>query len=207
MPSKIESSLTPEQFHDFCSAIASMKGGRKGATLKEIARVAGEWGIGYVSEKSASTFRDGAFKDFLDDLKSSREMAADMANVAQAGLGLDEAASKVLEKKLFKTALALSDNVDPETADFLTKSVERLRTGNRSARRLEADLELMKRKVSYADERVAVLERERKDWEEQKKKVASAADQLRTATPASADEIRAKVVATLDDVMGITPKK
>lgn len=209
MPSKIESSLTPEAFHDFCSAVAQMKGGRKGATLKEITRVAGEWGIGYISENSAKSFRDGAFAEFLDDLKSSREMAADMATVAQAGLGLDDAAAKVLEKKLFKTTLQLTDNVDPETADFLTKSVERLRTGNRSARRLEADLDLMKRKVAYADERVSVLERERKEWEEKKAQIAAVSKKVSEATPATADEVRAAAVAEIDRIMGIKaqPKK
>ncbi|MCX6953103.1 MAG: hypothetical protein NTV51_13195, partial [Verrucomicrobia bacterium] len=125
MPSKIESSLTPEQFWDFCAAVAKLKGGRKGATLKQIQQLAAEWDIGYISENSAKSFRDSAFAEFLDGLKSDREMAASISTVAQAGLGLDDAAARVLEKKLFQTALRLTDNVDPETADFLTKTVER----------------------------------------------------------------------------------
>lgn len=172
MPSKIESSLTPEQFWEFCAAVAGLKGGRKGATLKEIQRLAEEWDIGYISTNSAKTFRDGAFAEFLDSLRSDREMAEQIAGVAQAGLGLDDAAAKVLEKKLFKTSLSLGDNVDPETADFLTKSVERLRSGNRNARRLEFDLQIAQKKVEAAESRIQLLaeqvgklKREKSDWD------------------------------------------
>ena len=109
MPSKIESALTPEQFWDFCQAVANLKGGRKGATLKEIQRLAAEWDIGYISENSAKSFRDGAFAEFLESLRADKEMAEHIAGAAAAGLGLDDAASKVLEKKLFRTALQLGE--------------------------------------------------------------------------------------------------
>lgn len=161
MPSKIESSLSPEQFWDFCEAVAKMKGGRKGATLAQIQRLAAEWDIGYISENSAKSFRDGAFADFLAEMKADREMAQHIADAAQAGLGLDDAASKVLEKKLFTTAMKLGDNVDPETADFLTKSVERIRTSNRNARKLEADLQISAKNLEIADARLAESERKR----------------------------------------------
>ena len=156
MPSKIESSLTPEEFWDFCARVAQMKGGRKGATLKQIREFAAEWDI-TISENSAKSFRDGAFAEFLDGLKADKEMAEHIAGVAQAGLGLDDAASKVLEKKLFKTALSLGDHVDPETADMMTKSVERIRTSNRNARRLDSDLAVAKKKIEVTDVRVREL--------------------------------------------------
>lgn len=210
MPSKIESSLTPEQFWDFCARVAQMKGGRKGATLREIQALAAEWDI-TISENSAKSFRDGAFAEFLEDLKSDKEMAEHIAGAAKVGLGLDDAASKVLEKKLFKTALNLSDNVDPETADLMTKSVERLRTGNRNARRLDSDLQVATKKIEIADKQLALrdeqigrLQREKSEWEEQRRKIADATAKVRTAVAASPDEIRAKVVAEMDRIMGIT---
>lgn len=182
MPSKIESSLTPEEFWDFCHAVAELKGGRKGATLREIQRLAAEWEIGYISENSAKSFRDGAFADFLSELRADKQMAEHIAGVAQAGLGLDEAAAKVLEKKLFKTALGLGDQVDPESADLLTRSVERIRTGNRQGRRLESDLQLAQarlreseQKVALAGARVAQLEREKAEWERRQQQVSEAA--------------------------------
>ncbi|MBI5689262.1 MAG: hypothetical protein HZC55_04135 [Verrucomicrobia bacterium] len=213
MPSKIESSLTPEQFWDFCTAVSQLQGGRKGATLKAIQRLAAEWQIGYISENSAKSFRDGAFAEFLADLKADREMAAHLAGVAQAGLGLDEAAAKVLEKKLFKTALQLGDQVDPETADLMTRSVERIRTSNRNARRLESDLQVAAKKIEVADRQLALrdeqigrLQREKTEWEEQRRKVVAEIDRAKSAAPASADEVRAAAVAEIDRIMGITPK-
>ncbi len=211
MPSKIESSLTPEEFWDFCEAVAKLKGGRKGATLKQIQQLAAEWDIGYISENSAKSFRDTAFADFLADLKADREFADDVATVAAAGSNLPDAAAMVLSKKIFKTTLRLSDNVDPDTADAMTKSVERLRTGNRMAKRLESDLQVAAKKIEVADkqlamrdEQIAALQRERAEWEEQRKAIAAAAASARTAAAASPDEIRAKVVAEMDRIMGIT---
>lgn len=175
MPSKIESSLTTAEFAEFCRAVAQLPGGVKGPTLKEIQRVAGEWDVGYISNNSAKTFRDGAFKDFLDELKADRDFADDMATVAKEGSNLPEAAAHVLGKKVFKAALRLGDDVDPDTADKMTKSVERLRTGYRNGRRLESDLLVAAKKIEVAekqlalrDEQIAKLTAEREERERKK---------------------------------------
>ncbi|MBI5771907.1 MAG: hypothetical protein HZA93_29310 [Verrucomicrobia bacterium] len=213
MPSKIESSLTPEQFWSFCDAVAKLKGGRKGATLREIQRLAAEWDIGYVSTNSAKAFRDGAFSEFLADLRADKELAAHIAGVTQAGLGLDDAASKVLEKKIFKTTLGMGDHVDPETADLMSKSIERIRTSNRHARRLESDLQVAAKKIEVADkqlalrdEQIAKLTAEREEREAKLRAVAQQVDRAKNAPAASADEVRAAAVAEIDRIMGITPK-
>ncbi len=158
MPSKIESSLTPEQFWDFCEAVAKLKGGRKGATLKQIQQLAAEWDIGYISENSAKSFRDSAFADFLAELKADRDFADDIATVAKEGSDLPDATAMVLSKKIFKATLRLGDDIDPGTADAMTKSVERLRTGNRMARRLEADLVAAKKNIEVADVRITQVQ-------------------------------------------------
>lgn len=214
MPSKIESSLSPEQFWEFCDAVARLKGGRKGATLKEIQRLAAEWEIGYISTNSAKAFRDGAFQEFLDDLKADRDLAEHIAGAAKAGLNLDDAASKVLEQKLFKTALQLGDNVDPMAADFLTKSVERIRTSNRNARRLEVDLQMASKKIDIAEQRARTekeradkLERERAEWERKQREVVAQLDRAKGAKGKDADEVRAAAVLAIDEIMGIAPKK
>lgn len=182
MPSKIESSLKPEEFWDFCAAVAQMKGGRKGATLKEIQRLAAEWNIGYISENSAKSFRDGAFAEFLEGMKADKDMAEHLAGAAQAGLGLDDAASKVLEKKFFRAALNLPDDADPAQAALINKSVQSIRTGNRNALRLQADLQISAKNLAIADARLAESEKKRAIADEQITKLkADAAERAEKA--------------------------
>ncbi|MCX6952903.1 MAG: hypothetical protein NTV51_12175, partial [Verrucomicrobia bacterium] len=92
--------------------------------------------------------------------------------------------------------------------------VERVRTGNRNAKRLETDLQIAAKKIEVADaqlrlrdEQIQKLTREKTEWEEQRAKILAATDKVRTATAATADEVRAAAVAAIDEIMGIKPKK
>ena len=194
MPTKIESHLSPEELHEFFKRCAQTKGGTKLSTIQAIAE---EFGVS-ISLMSASAVRDGALSDYLAELKSKREMAEQVSEVAKSGLSLSDAAASAFASKVFDAALKVdAAEIGGEAANNLSLAISRLRTGDRGAKKLEADLRLR-------DEQIAKLAREKTEWEEARRKVAAATDKLRNASPASADEIRAKVVEELDRIMGIT---
>jgi hypothetical protein len=138
VPTKIESSLSPEQFLEFCRECARMPGG---TTLRVIQALAKKHGIS-ISPPAAAAFRDGPLEDYLAELKSKREMAEQVSAVAKDGLSLSDATARVLTQKIFDQSLAI--RVDDEDAlkksGTLTAAYARLRLGDQRARKLEADL-------------------------------------------------------------------
>lgn len=196
MPSKIEISLNQEQLVEFLKRCAQLKG----AKLKDIQALAEEFGID-VSLMAARSFKQTAFADYLDELKSKREMAESVSLVAKEGLDLTAAAASALAAKVFDASI----NLDPaaigtEQGNNVSLAVARLQAGRRGDKKLEADLRLR-------DEQVQKLERERTEWEEQRRQVAAQLERVQAAPAATADEVRAAAVAEIDRIMGIKIKK
>lgn len=186
MPSKIETSLTPEQLQEFFHRCAQIPG----AKLRSIVALAEEYGVD-ISLMSAKSFRDGGFSEYLEDLKAKREMAESVTEVAKSGLSLSDAAASVLSQKIFDQALRLDGSAEDglEQSNTLSLALSRLRTGDQRAKLLEA--------------RLAEYEREKAEWEESRRKIAEQIDRAKNANPASADEIRAAAVAEIDKLMGL----
>lgn len=196
MPSKIEISLTPEQLQEFFARCAQLKGTK----LKDIAALAEEFGV-EISLMSARSFRQGRFAEYLEELKSKREMAESIAAVAQEGLDLTQAATSALAAKVLDAAVNLNaGEIGTEVGNNVSLAVARLQAGDQRAKKLAADLRLR-------EEQVAALERERTEWEEKRQQVVAQLDRAKNAPAASADEVRAAAVAEIDRIMGITPKK
>jgi hypothetical protein len=155
MPSKIETSLTPEQLQDFFKRCAQIKGSK----LRDIQALADEFGI-EISLMSARSFRQGAFSEYLEELKAKREMAESVSAIAKSGLSLTDAAASVLSQKLFDRLLNAGDLSDDES-DQLSLSLSRLRLGDQRATKLTADLQLR-------DEQIAKLTADREERERKK---------------------------------------
>jgi len=186
MATKIETSLTPDQLQEFFRRCGQLKG----CLLKDIQALAEESGV-EISLMSAGRFRQGAFAEYLEELKAKREMAENVASVAKQGLSLSDAAASVLSQKIFDQAIAL-DNGTPaalEDANTLSLALSRLRLGDQRAQLLER--------------RIREYERAEQEWSEQRQAIKAATDKVRQATPATADEIRAAAVEEIDRIMGL----
>lgn len=194
MPTKIETSLSPLELMEFFKRCAQTKGGVTGPAIQALAA---EFGV-TISHDSANTFRKTAMQEYLDELKASARMAEDVAAVAKSGMGLADGAASAFAAKVFDAARRIDvADIGSKEANNVSLAIARLKTGDRGDKKLAADLALR-------EEQLAKLQREKTEWEEARRKVAAATDKLRSATPASADEIRAKVVEELDRIMGIT---
>lgn len=141
MPSKIETSLTPEQLHEFFKRCAQLRGSK----LKDIQALAEEFGID-VSLMAARSFRKGAFADYLSELKAKREMAENVSEVAKSGLSLTDAAASVLAQKLFDRLLN-SDELSDDESDQLSLALSRLRLGDQRSKLLDARLREIEQKL------------------------------------------------------------
>ena len=167
MPSKIETSLTPGQLQEFFLRCAQLKGTK----LKDIEALAAEFGVD-ISLMSARSFRQGAFAEYLDELKAKREMAETVAAVAKSGLSLTEAATSMLSQKVFDRLLN-SGEVTDEVAEQLSLILSRLRTGDQRAKLLEAKLQ--------------ELERKQTEWTESREKTKAALESVAKKGGISAD--------------------
>ena len=137
MPTKIETSLTPEQLQEFFKRCYQLKG----CILKDIQALAEEFDI-EISHSSAARFKAGAFQEYLAELKAKREMAETVASVAKSGLSLSDAAASVLSQKIFDQALNLDATGEGalDESNTLSLALSRLRTGDQRAKLLESQL-------------------------------------------------------------------
>lgn len=150
MATKIETSLTPEQLHEFFHRCSQLKG----CLLRDIQALAEEFGV-EISLMSATRFRNGAFAEYLEELKAKREMAETVASVAKSGLSLSDAAASVLSQKIFDQALNLDANGEGalDESNSLSLSLSRLRTGDQRAKLLEQQLAAYQRKETEWQEK------------------------------------------------------
>lgn len=162
MPSKIETSLTPEQLQEFFLRCGQLRG----CKLRDIQALADEFGV-EISLMSAKSFRDGAFTDYLEELKAKREMAENVAAVAKNGLSLSDAAASVLSQKIFDQAITLDAGAENglDQANTLSLALSRLRTGDQRAKYLEAKLR--------------EFERKEQEWTEAKEKAKAALTEVK----------------------------
>jgi hypothetical protein len=157
MPSKIKASLSPEKFKDFCREISKLDGG---ALDKNIQRLAAEWGV-EIGLDSAYTFRDGDFREFLEEMEASSRFAQDVAAVVKNGVGLSDAATAAFASKVFDRARKIkADEIGSGQANNVSLAIARLRTGDQRARFLQSRLQEMHQKMELVqfDAAAAVLE-------------------------------------------------
>lgn len=156
MASKIETSLTPEQLQDFFRRCGQLKGTK----LRDIQALADEFGI-EISLMSARSFKQGAFNEYLEELKAKRDMAESVAALAKSGVGLSDGAASVFAQKVFDAALRVDpDDIGSKSANNLSLAIARLRMGDQRAQYLEAKL--------------AEMEREKIEWDEKRAKAKAA---------------------------------
>jgi hypothetical protein len=150
MPTKIETSLSPEQLQEFFKRCSQLKG----CLLKDVKALAEEFGV-EISLMSASRLRDGAFSEYLAELKAKREMAETVATVAKSGLSLSDAAASVLSQKIFDQALSLDANGEGalDESNTLSLALSRLRIGDQRAKLLESQLAEADRKAQEWQEK------------------------------------------------------
>lgn len=194
MPSKIDTELTPAQVAEMCEKLFHTPGGT--SHLPTIQRIAREYGVD-VSKMGASTFRDGTLADYTAQLKAKGERAQQIAEFAREGLSLSEAASIRLSETVFDALMSAdAEGLTPEERDTYSKIIARARLGDARAAKLEADLRLR-------DEQIAKLTTEREAREASLRKAAEAAKEATSTPGASPEEVRAKALALVDEVMGI----
>ncbi len=168
MPTKIETHLTPEQFHEFCKRCAQTKGG---TLLRSIQAIAEEFGV-TISLMSATAVRDGPLADYLEELRATATMAESVAALAKNGVGLSEGAASAFAAKVFDAARTVSaEDIGSEKGNNVSLAIARLQSGDRNAKKLAADLKLR-------DEQIAVLVAER---EERARKKAELTQTIATA--------------------------
>lgn len=170
MPSKIETSLTPEQLQEFFLRCSQLRG----VKLRDIQALAEEFGV-EISLMSARSFRAGeAWQDYLDDLKRKSEFAESVATLAQNGVGLSDGAATKFAAKVFDAVDRLDvGEVAGEKGNTVSLAIARLRQGDQRAKKLEADLRLR-------DEQVARLERERTEWEAKRDQAKAALNAVKS---------------------------
>jgi len=207
MATKIETDLTPEELMEFFRRLAQTKGGLSGPAIRALCA---EFGVN-ISHETANQYRTGIVADYLKRLERNTQKAKEIVDTVKAGVGISDANSVRLQ-------MAISDKLDEldpkdtsaEDLNAIATANEKLRTGDRNAKRLEADLRIVEarlaesgKKIAYADERIAALERERTAWEESRRKIVESAEKVRAAVAASPDEVRAAAVAEIDRLMGL----
>ncbi len=198
MPTKAEQELSPAKVRELCEKLFRTPGGR---TLRVIREEVKKAGVDLNPTSGATAFRDGPFKQYLDELKAASELAENVSAVAKQGIGMSDGAASAFAAKVFDAARHTTvEDIGTEKGNMVSLAISRLRAGDRNAKKLEADLKLR-------DEQVAGLQRERTEWEEQRAKIEAVTEKVRTATPATIDEVRAAAVVEIDGIMGIKTKK
>lgn len=154
MPSKIETSLTPAQLQEFFHRCSQLKG----VLLKDVQALAEEFGV-EISLMSARSFRQGAFQEYLDELKSKREMAESITAVAEAGLDLPAAAATALAAKVLDASMNLStEEIGSKKANNISLAVARLRAGDDRAKDLQRKLDDSETKRAATEQRMEMIQ-------------------------------------------------
>jgi hypothetical protein len=154
MPSKIETSLTPAQLQEFFHRCSQLKG----VLLKDIQALADEFGV-EISLMSARSFRQGAFAEYLEELKSKREMAESITAVAEAGLDLPAAAATALAAKVLDASMNLApEEIGGKKANNISLAVARLRAGDDRAKDLQRKLDDSETKRSAIEQRMEMIQ-------------------------------------------------
>ncbi len=154
---------------EFFRRCAQTKGGARGPAIQALAQ---EFGV-EISHESANTFRKGALKNYLEELKAKSERAQQVAAFAREGLSMSDAASVRLAETVF------DDLMSPDAAgltakerDTYSKIIARARLGDQRAQKLEADLKLR-------DEQLTKLKADAKERDERQAKAKAALERVK----------------------------
>ena len=137
---KIEQHLTADQLAAFNERLATMPG----VSLQKIADLAEEFGV-EVSLMAASTFRDTTYEEYLAELRSKAQFAETVAEAAQSGLSMTDAAAAILSNKLLDHIMA-QGIMENDEFNELSLALSRLRLGDQRSKALEAKLKEMERR-------------------------------------------------------------
>lgn len=145
MPTKIETTLSPEKLHEFFQKAASTPGGATGPVLQKLAA---EYGV-TISHNSANELRKGAFAQYLEELKAARALAENVTALAAAGTDMGDAAAAAFGAKVLDAALKIeAEDIGGKAANNLSLAIARLRTGDQRAAYLEAKIDDMEKRLA-----------------------------------------------------------
>lgn len=151
MPTKIETSLTSGELLEFFRRCAQTKGGTTGPAIQALAQ---EFGV-QISHESANTFRKGALKGYIEELKAKSERAQQVAAFAREGLSMSDAASVRLAETVFDDLMKpTAASLTAEERDTYSKIIARARLGDQRAQKLEADLKLRDEQLAALKQRM-----------------------------------------------------
>jgi Protein of unknown function (DUF3486) len=156
VPSKLETSLTPEQVVELLETLAKTPGG---VILREIQAAAKLRGI-EISLPSASNFRDKALEPYLQKLKHAREKSLALAEAVTEGdeSGLLTSARTLLAERI--NDLLLADDYEQGEKEFLalSKALSGLSSSNQGDRMTRARLRELEAKELDRKKQAELLE-------------------------------------------------
>ena len=148
MPTKIETSLSPEQLMEFFRRCGQTKGG---TTLRAIQSLADEFGV-KISLMSATAVRDGPLAEYLDELKETAAMAESVAALAKNGVGLSDGAAAAFAAKVFDAARNVTaEEVGTAKGNAVSLAISRLRSGDQRATYLDVKVKELLQKIELKE--------------------------------------------------------
>ena len=121
-PNKMESLLNSEEMEKFNRQVACYSN----PTLKDIIRLAKRYDVRLTSA-SARTYKKKTFKEYLTELKATRQFAATLSSVSQGDQkNITKATSTVLLQKVFSLLTESRRALDPVQLEKLTRALTRL---------------------------------------------------------------------------------
>jgi hypothetical protein len=206
MPTKIEKELTEAQKTEFCARLYALTG--KDRELAGIQRLAADYGI-TISHMSASRFRDGPYRRYLEKLERGRDTADALVAAVRGG-------SHPLDAIEEATVLELQDHLtsgEKIDIEWVVKQLVKLRTSismRDESRRKQADLErrlaesekkieIANAQLRLANERSEKHERERLVWEETRAKAKAALEAA--SAPAARKGITAETLRKAQEAL------
>ncbi len=155
------------------------------------------------SERSCLEWRNNTYIPFY--LRSRRALAERITAV-QAANGDTSAATQALLRQANLDLMLEVGATNPKMLNLISVIESRFTEAEQNAQRIAQSARDLDSKIAARDALIAQYERKEMDWKADRQKIAAQMDLLRGATPATADEVRAMVVAEVDTIMGIPVK-
>ena len=154
---KVETLFSDDEVAQLFKELQGLPAGqRTGRFVNEWASKRGH----YVSKQSGINTVKGPFQDYLDELKTKRDMAENVSAVAKSGLGLTDAAASNFAARVFDASLTLgSDEIGGKKANNISLAIARLQAGDQRATYLETKVAEIQQKMDLQqfDAATAVL--------------------------------------------------
>lgn len=201
MPGKIENTLPDAQLTQLLEELRALSGK---PTLKQVQAAAKKHGVD-ISLMGAKTFRDNSFEAHLQRLRRGREMADQILKARIDGSNTLAAVQELAGQELLDAFTAVDAEGRPNL-DKVAGILLKLTIADSSRQEAARKQQETEAKLRIAEEQLAKLERARTEWEEKRRQVAEQLARAKNASTEDADAIRANVVETIDDIMGLKKK-